>query len=494
MAVPVIEQVDSRMCITLIRCVRSIRTCALVALALGSTPPRAIAQVASPPLTLVDAIALAVESNPDVRRAREQIEEFRLQVRNARSEALPTVDLVATFQRTRDPGLRNSQFFSRLGPLPAEALNPFFFGTYFYRVDVEQPIYEFGRVGHALEAARKELEGVHADLRAVENRIARDVAFAYYDLLLARERRAVFESQLRTRERQAAFVRARLELEDATRLDMLTSEVALANLRPEIIAADNTIRVAGARLNETLGRAVSSVVGPLDVLAVPDTMPTIPDVAALKDIAVELRPEIQRFGLDRAVLGEARAVTRADTLPKITANATVGLNSFAFGNLTKPSFHNWTTGVTVRWTLFDGFKTASTMAQFESQRRQSQHLEQAFMAELERELERVVGDWERSLETMDVTMLTVSQAREAERVAEESFQFGAATVLDVLTAQQALQQSELNRVTANHGALTALADLKTIVGLRADAPDSLLTADPMQRIAAVIAREPPATR
>lgn len=468
---------------------RVVRTGTFVVLTLGTIPSVAAAQVAEPPLTLIGAIVQAVESNPEVRRARELIEEFRLQVRNARSEALPTVDLVATFQRTRDPGLRNSQFFSRLGPLPAEALNPFFFGTYFYRVDVEQPVYEFGRVGHALEGARKQLEAVTADLRAAENRIARDVALAYYDVLLARERRAVFESQLRTRERQTAFVRARLDLEDATRLDMLTSEVALANLRPEIIAADNTIRVAQARLNETLGRAVSAAVGPLERLAMPETLPTIPTIAALRDVAVELRPEIQRFGLDRAVLGEARAVTRADTLPKITANATLGVNSFAFGNLTKPTFHNWTVGVTARWTLFDGFKTSSAMAQFESQRRQSQHLEQAFMAELERELERVVGDWERALETMNVTTLTVRQAREAERVAEESFQFGAATVLDVLTSQQALQQAELNSVTANHGALTALAELKTLVGLRADAPDSLLTVDTRQRIAAVVARD-----
>ena len=441
----------------------------------------AAAQAPSTSLTLLDAIKEAVDTNPEVLRAREQIEEFNLQVRNARSEALPTVDFTASFQRTRDPGLRNSQFFSRLGELPPEALNPFFFGTYFYQLSVEQPLYEFGRVGHALEAARQQLRAVQADLQAAENRIARDVAVAYYGLLLAHARRAVFESQQITRERQLSFVRARLDLEDATRLDVLNSEVSLANLRPDIITADNAIRVAGARLNETLGRPVSIPIGSLEPLRMPDPLPVVPPVAALLEIATQVRPELRRFGLDRDVLQEAELATRADTLPQVSGFASVGLNSFAFQNLVKPTFHNWNAGITVRWTLFDGFKTASAMDTFASQRRQSEHLEQSFRAELERELERVRGDWQRAVETLDVTTLTVGQAREAERVAEESFQYGAATVLDVLQSQQALQQSELGRVTANHDALAALAELKTLIGVRADAPHVVLTTDPVQR-------------
>ena len=52
---------------------------------------------------------------------------------------------------------------------------------------LEQPIFQFGRVGHVLEAARRELEGVEADIQTVENRVAFDVSRAYYDLLFARE-------------------------------------------------------------------------------------------------------------------------------------------------------------------------------------------------------------------------------------------------------------------------------------------------------------------
>ena len=212
-----------------------------------------------PTTALADAVESALERNPEVRRARDQLEEFNLRVRAVRANALPNLELVAGAQRTRDPGLRNSPFFSRLqagggDPLPPEAFSAFYFDNYFYQAELEQPIFQFGRVGHALEASRREREGVETDIRNVENRVAFDVSRAYPDLLFARERDRVLEAESEARERQLQQVRDQLEFGEATRLDLLQAEVALANLCPEVLAADNGIRVALTRLNETLGR------------------------------------------------------------------------------------------------------------------------------------------------------------------------------------------------------------------------------------------------
>ena len=66
------------------------------------------------------------------------------------------------------------------------------------------------------------------------------------------------------------------------------------------------------------------------------------------------------------------------------------------------------------------------------------------------------------------------QAREAERVSEESLKWGAATSLDVLQSTASLRQAELNHTTAAHDALVALAEMKFLVGYRADAPHSVI--------------------
>jgi outer membrane protein TolC len=449
----------------------------VLALLLWSLAAPAAAQ---PQLTLSRAVDLALGRNPDVLRARERISEFRLRVRGVRADVLPTIDLVGALQQTRDPGLRNSQFFSRIlssgDPLPPGALDPFRFGTFFYQVEFEQPVWQFGRVGHALQAAREETAGIELDVRQVEQRIALDVARAYLDLLLARERRGVLEAERTARERQVQQVRDRLELGDATRLEMLQAEVALANLRPEILSADNVVNIAEARLNEALGRDVSTPMEPMPPLEVERGLTDLPPTDALLQLALDQRPEVRRYDRTRRVLLEAEGATRADLLPDITARASLGINTFQLQNLSKPSLHNWTMGVNVRWTLFDGQRTASTIGQYRSQRRQSELDEQAFRGRLARDIEQARGTWQQAMESLDVTSLTVEQAREARRVAEDSFEWGAVTFVEVTEAERQLRQAEFNRLQAYHGALVALADIKMLVGLRPDVQDAQLIA------------------
>jgi HAE1 family hydrophobic/amphiphilic exporter-1 len=428
-------------------------------------------------LTLTQAVELALGQNPTVRRARETINEFNLQVRQVRADALPQLDLTLSAQKFRDPGLRNSPAFGDLPDfLPPEALGPYSFNDYAYSFRLEQPIYTFGRVRGALDAAREQLSAVKEDVRSVESVIARDVAIAYYDLLLARERLAVLDSERVSRERQLRQVKDRLALEDATRLDVLNSEVALANLRPQILGAQNGVAVSLARLNEVLNRPIDEPLELVDSLRLPDPLPVIPDYQVLLEQASRTRPELRRFEYGRRVLEAGQRVTRADTLPEISAAGNVGVNSFDVNNLGDLSFRNWNVGVFLKWKLFDGFRTSSAVARLQSQVVQSRLEEFAFRNALAREVERSSGEWKRGLQAIEVAELASEQAGEARRLAEESFQWGAASVLEILEAERQVQQAELSKAESYYVALTALADVKFLVGLRPDAPLDLVPA------------------
>jgi outer membrane protein len=280
----------------------------------------------------------------------------------------------------------------------------------------------------------------------------------------------VFEAERAARERQLEQVKDRLALEDATRLDVLNAEVALANLRPQMLGAENDVAVSLARLNEVLGRAVDSPLELADGLRLPDPLPAMPDGPALLEQASRTRPELLRFDYGRRVLEAGERVTRADTLPEITAAGTLGINSYATRNLKDPSFRNWSVGVYLRWKLFDGFRTASSTARLRSQVKQSRLEEASFRNALAREVERSAGEWKRGLQSIEAAELAAERARSARRLAEESFRWGAAGVLEVLEAERSVQQAELSRAESYHLALTALADVKFLVGLRPDAP------------------------
>jgi outer membrane protein TolC len=434
-------------------------------------------------LTLTTAVEYALAANPRALKAREQINEFDQLIRQARSEALPRLNGILGVNQTRDPGLRNSPFFSRIidggegaeGGIPPEALLPFKFNNFVWQFDVRQPIYTFGRVSNALKGAREEVEGVHLDVREIENELSFDVARACYGYLLAKQQLVVLQSERAARERQLEHVQARFDLEDATRLDLLQAQVTLSNLRPQILAAENDLNIAVAVVNDALGRPVDA---PFDItlpLVAPEEIPEVAGPRELLLVANENRPELLRFAIDRNVLDARVGVTRSNLLPEISATATFGINTFDFDNLRDWSLHTWTVGARLDWTIFDGLSTNAEIAALRSQKSQNTFEEGSFRSELAMELERATGTWVRVLEAIEVAEFAVGQANEAQRVAEENFQYGAATTLDLLEAARAVREAEFNLAAAVHEALVTLAELKYLIGYRADAPDSVLS-------------------
>jgi HAE1 family hydrophobic/amphiphilic exporter-1 len=445
---------------------------------IAAGPPERAQELVS--FTLNQAVELALRLNPEVLGERERTTELGQLVREAKSEALPQVSAHLEWRQNRDPGLRNSPFFSRIveggDGVPPEALDAFFFANYVWSFDVSQPIYTFGRVSSAMRAAREERSGVSLDVREVENRISFDVARACYRYLLAEQNLKVLEAEKSSRSRQLDQVQARFELEDATRLDVLRARVTLANLEPEILAAENQLQISLASVNNTLGRPVSAPIEVLAELSVEEPAPVILRPEALLELAGLNRPELRRYAVDRSVLEARIGVESSEVKPQIRANASIGVNTFASSNVSDLALHTWAVGFSFNWKLFDGFRAQSQTGVLRSQISQNQYDESAFKNELSVLIKQANGTWLRSLQALEVTDLAVNEAREAERVAEESLKWGAATTLDVLEATLSLRQAELNQMMAAHDALVALAEMKYLVGFRADAPHSVIEA------------------
>jgi len=456
---------------------KSIVCTVAILLALGESLEAQESELAS--FTLPQAVEVALHLNPEVLSERERTTELGQLVREARSEALPQVSANLAWRQNRDPGLRNSPFFARIiesGELPPDALSAFFFANYIWSFEVSQPIYTFGRVSNAMKAANEERTGVDLDVREIENRIAYDVVRACYGYLLARQNLEVLEHERASRRRQLDQVEVRFELEDATRLDLLRARVALANLAPEVLAADNRLQVAMASVNNTLGRSIDA---PIEVVAELELEGPYPEVLrpeALLELASLNRPELRRYAIDRKVLEARVGVTSSEVKPQIRATASFGVNTFATSNVSDLALHSWAAGLVFDWKLFDGFRTRSQTGVLRSQITQNQYDESTYRNLLSVDLKEANGTWLRAIEALEVTSLAVNEAREAERVAEESLKWGAATTLDVIQSTLALRQSELNEMTVAHDALVALAEMKYLAGFRADAPNSVIEA------------------
>ena len=432
--------------------------------------------------TIAQAVDVASELHPDVRLNRERLAEFPILVREARAPYLPQLDLNLQFAQTRDPGFRNSPFFSRLIDDPGASPfgggagdfgGAFTFGTYLWNFQASQVVWSFG--------LRPTLRGIdvgraiaEADLEEVQNRVARDTVTRLHSYLLGLRTRDVLQQAVATSERGLELARDRLELGAGARLDVLRARVQLSRLRRQLSDAEDVLAVERAGINALVGREQAKAIEVLDALELPDPLPRVLPAEALMELAVERRPELRRYALDRELLGVQTDLAAADARPEIRANASYGINTFTLENTYDLQLHNWNAGVSLNWTLFDGFGTGSRVASLRSQVTQNDWEQNEYESTLEVLLRDAAANWQGALTAIEEALLALEEAREAERVAKEELEAGAATAYLVMETVQARRDVELEQARNTHDALNALAELKYLVGYPANAPHAVI--------------------
>jgi outer membrane protein len=106
---------------------------------------------------------------------------------------------------------------------------------------------------------------------------------------------------------------------------------------------------------------------------------------------------------------------------------------------------SWEAGVSVTWQLFDGGKSKADRAAATAQATALERRRDDFDAMLGVELRQRRLDVEAGRAALDASAGAVTASTEARRVVEERFKAGVATSTDVLEAQSALLEAELEQ-------------------------------------------------
>ncbi|HZW76420.1 MAG TPA: TolC family protein, partial [Caldimonas sp.] len=106
---------------------------------------------------------------------------------------------------------------------------------------------------------------------------------------------------------------------------------------------------------------------------------------------------------------------------------------------------SWDLGINVTWSLFDGGRSHADAASATAQADAVTHRIEQFDARLALEVRQALLDLAASRAALSASNDAVSAATEAHRVVVERFNAGVATSTDVLDAQLALVQAELER-------------------------------------------------
>lgn len=423
----------------------------VLAFVLSTVPLRASAQESEPDappilrLSIDEALEKARTESFSVRSAEANRRGAAARKRQSLGVFLPHVTVSEQGLSTTDPvnafgsKLRQERFSQQ--DLQLGALNTpdrvDHFGT---QIEVQQPIlnldgiFERRAAGDAVRAATHKTERTEA---VVEFRVKK----GYYGLLLAERRVGVIDSALAAARANRDQAQALFEEGIVNRADRLAAEVRVSELESRRSEAVAKHRNAADQLRLLLGVAEEVRVEPTDSLV---REPATVGALSVRS-ANQHRSDMQAL---RARADAAREKKRARWLafvPTLNARGTTGwYDDSPFGT----AGHSWTAGISLSWSLFDGYQQIGKAEQAEAELQSAEIALEQKALENEVEIKAARRDLQSARERIGQARRAVDQAEESLRIRSDRYEQGLAQTTDLLQAEATLAERRLAHLRA----------------------------------------------
>ena len=425
----------------------------------------AFSQTAPVRLTLEDAIARGLEASYRLQELGARQEAARAIEDQREAAARPQVAAIASYTRTN-----HVDEFSVPGPSGGlRVIYPDIPDNIRSRIDLQWPIYTGGRLDALSRAAGAEADALGQDREAARADLKLEITRAFWAVVTARASVNVVVQALERTSAHLRDVRNQLSVGLVPPSDVLSIEAQYAHQRMLSIEAGNIAETSTAEFRRLLGldqdTGIELVVESRPQLAVQDPAAAQPFKTILND-AREHRPDRKSLLFRITASDERVAAASAGNLPLLSAIGGYDMSRpnpriFPIQETWKPS---WDIGVNIRWSLFDGGRVRAEAVEAAANRRAIEARLREFDAGVEVEVRQRIAELKSADASIEAAEAGVRAATEARRVLAERFGAGVATNTDVLGAQTALLQAELDLTRARANAELARARLDRALG------------------------------
>ena len=349
------------------------------------------------------------------------------------------------------------------------AMNTYRPGDWTVSLQLSQPLF----AGGGLLAQSRSQELIVEALRyASATQIAstiQTVTKEFYAVLQAEENIEVELENIALLQEQLSSVTSLFDNGVVSKFDVLQAKVSLANAKPQLILAENSLRLALAQLQRSIGfrhdtntdgfHPEAKFIGPaeLEMLDYASTN--------LLDLAFQQRPEIKEQEMYLASSKEGLKAAKSGRWPTLSLSG--GYDFRRSYEALDDRFENivdgWTVGLTSNWNIWDGQENAGRIMQAMARVRQSEIQIEIVKQNIKVEVQTALSEIESATELLNASEKTTELAIEALRLADERYAVGRATYLDNLQARLALTQARNNKVRAKYRYLSAGADLERAI-------------------------------
>jgi outer membrane protein TolC len=456
-----------------------------------------------PTFTLDQAILQALQRNPTLLNAEQEIKRTKGVIIQVRAQALPQINLNATYEWT-DPNLVNARTISTTSGTTTGS-TPSLTGTSGSLVESPQSQVGDARTSAAAAAPtatpgvrNTQLSDVSYSISVIGTQLIfngttfnqirgtffqRDSAYfsfrnildsllatvktQFYQVVVNRELIKVQEQSVHLLESQLKDQQNRFEAGTVPRFNVLQADVQLHNQIPQLITAENNYRISKITLAKTLGLDFQPRRGESPPLEVIGEMPYNPRTISLVN-AIELGKERRPFlKQSRAnVLNQLQQVraTAGQYLPTITATGGGEWVSSPINSSWHDISKGWIGGVQGSMPIWDSGAIAGQVIQQRALFSEAKITYDDDVRQVELEIQQAYSNLQQNQELIKSQEKNVELADEALRLAKARLDAGAGVQLDVLNAQVQLLSAQTTRLQALFGYVSSLAEFDRATG------------------------------
>lgn len=403
-------------------------------------------------LNLPKTVQMALDYNRDIKNSQYALKKAEYTIDEAKAGKAPVVDYTFNTQRSRatDASLAASRSKDAISNA---------FGN---NLSVTIPLYTSGKVEGNIDVAKLGKTNAQEDILRVEQATKYSAIQGYYGLLAYQELQGVYHEAVDNLQGHLDNVQAQYNVGTKARVDVLSSDVSLANAKTTAITADNNVAVAESNLNNILGLPLETKLNLADHQLPFDTYNI--SLQEATDYAMKYRPEVLQAAI--AVQQAERNIDIANAGNRPTVAITGGNN---WADNTFPGIdankRSWNIGAGVTYNFYDGGATKAKVNQAKQDLLVARETEQKTREAVQLEVKQAYLNIRSAAQKVEETQTVVDQARENYRIQNIRYQAGVGINLDVLDAQLSLNEAQVNHIQALYDYNVGIAKLEQVMGV-----------------------------
>ncbi len=408
-------------------------------------------------LTMPRAIDLALQNNPETRSSWLQARQAQAIVGSRRSAYYPEVDLNATYTRAHQATQGGQTVFNSTTFGPQLAL------TYL--------LFDFGGRAAQVEEARQAL--IAADFthnQQIQNVILRTQQ-AYFGYLDAKALLDAQSATLKEREASVDAAEARHRAGVATINDVLQARTALSQAQLTYESVDQNLRTFQGTLATTMGLPVTTK---FTIGTLPTEVPIQEVSTAVESLITQAENERPDFAASRALVQQADArvrEVRSQGLP--TVGMTANFNRTTFRGVANGTASPYSVALAMRFPLFTGWRTQFDLRAAQLGADVVREEARGFQQQIDLQVWNSYYGLSTAVQRVRTSREFLSTAQQSADVAANRYRSGVGSILDVLTAEAALETARAQEIQARTDWFIAVAQLAHDTGtLAAPAQES----------------------